>query len=129
MKKIFYISILFIISMVPAAISESYDAIAQAIREGNYKQLSSYFNKSVELNILSHEENYTKIEAEAVLKDFFMKNPPKSFTLLHQGNSKEGAIYAIGSLVTTQGANLRTYFFVKQISGRTVIQELRFEKE
>ena len=43
--------------------------------------------------------------------------------------ASEGAKYAIGTLVTTQGAQFRTYFFVKQNSSGEFIQELRFEKQ
>jgi opacity protein-like surface antigen len=129
MKNKFFVAVLVCLSMAFSAAADVYDDIATAIRAGNYKELAAYFNKNIEMNILSHEGNYTKNEAENILKDFFMKNPPKSFVILHQGNSKEGARYAIGSLVTTQGTNYRTYFFVKQGVGKSFIQELRFEKE
>lgn len=72
---------------------------------------------------------YSKAQAEMVLKDFFSKNSPKSFTIIHRGVSKEGARYAIGTLTTTQGQNIRTYFFFKESGGMAYIQELRFEKE
>ena len=106
-----------------------HEDIAAAIRSGNYKQVAAYFNNNVDMTILSKEEVYSKAQAEIILKDFFVKDPPKSFVILHQGNSKEGAKYSIGTLVTTQGTTYRTYFFVKQNSGKFYIQELRFEKE
>jgi len=81
------------------------------------------------LTIFNQEEVYSKAQAEMVLKDFFSKNAPKSFTIIHKGVSKEGARYAIGTLTTTQGQNIRTYFFVKESGGNSSIQELRFEKE
>ena len=61
--------------------------------------------------------------------DFFLKNQPRSFTIIHKGESKEGARYAIGSLVTNSGQVYRTYFYMKQQGNTAIIQELRFMKE
>ncbi|MBK9320722.1 MAG: DUF4783 domain-containing protein [Bacteroidetes bacterium] len=49
--------------------------------------------------------------------------------MIHKGESKEGARYAIGSLITNQGVSYRTYFYIKQQGGNAIIQELRFMKE
>jgi hypothetical protein len=106
-----------------------YDDISLLIRTGNAKELAGYFNTNVDLTIINQEDVYSKAQAEQILKDFFSKNVPKTFTILHKGSSKEGTIYAIGNLVTATGAAFRTSFFVKQISGKFYIQEMRFEKE
>ncbi len=105
------------------------DDIANALRSGDARSVSKFFGTSVDLTILSQEEVYSKVQAEQVLKDFFTKNQPRSFTIIHKGESKEGARYAIGSMITTQGVNYRTYFFIKQQGGTAIIQELRFMKE
>jgi hypothetical protein len=105
------------------------DDIANALRSGDAKSVSRYFGNTIDLTILSQEEVYSKTQAEQVLKDFFQKNPPRSFTLLHKGESKEGAKYAIGTMTSAQGQVFRTYFFIKVKSGQPVIQELRFMKE
>lgn len=106
-----------------------YENIGNAIRSGNAEEISRYFNTNVDLTIGNQEEVYSKVQAEQILKDFFVKNTPRSFTLIHQGLSKEGAKYAIGNLTTQQGNNFRIYFFIKQSSRNEYIQELRFEKE
>ncbi len=129
MRKSAILIVFFFISTSLSVFADIYDDIASAIRTGNYKQMAMYFNTNVDMTILSHEDVYSKSQAEIILKDFFIKNPPKSFVILHQGNSKEGAKYSIGTLVTTQGSSFRTYFFVKQTAGKSFIQELRFEKE
>ncbi len=129
MKKNILLTILVSIFFSVSVFADIYEDIASAIRTGNYKQIASYFNNNVDMTILSKEDVYSKTQAEIILKDFFIKNPPKSFVILHQGNSKEGAKYSIGSLMTTQGTSYRTYFFVKQNAGKFYIQELRFEKE
>jgi len=105
------------------------DDIANALRSGDAKSVSKYFGNSVDLTIITQEEVYSKVQAEQVLRDFFSKNQPRSFTIIHKGESKEGARYAIGSLITTQGVSYRTYFYIKQQGGNAIIQELRFMKE
>ncbi|HOZ82791.1 MAG: DUF4783 domain-containing protein [Bacteroidia bacterium] len=121
------LSVMLIVTVVKAA--DVFDDIGTAIRSGDARQIARFFNNNVDLTIFNQEEVYSKAQAEMVLKDFFSKNAPKSFTIIHKGVSKEGARYAIGTLTTTQGQNIRTYFFVKESGGNSSIQELRFEKE
>ena len=104
-----------------------YEDIGAVIRSGNAKEIASYFNANVELTIKTQTSVYSKAQAELILKYFFEKNVPKSFTILHKGSSNEGTRYAIGNLTTSSNA-FRTTFFVKQISGKYYIQELRFEE-
>jgi hypothetical protein len=104
------------------------DDITQAIREGSARKIATFINANIEIN-LQTKGKCNRAEAEAILKDFFSRNQPKSFVIIHQGTSKEGARYAIGTLVSEQGTSFRTYFFVKQNSGKSALQELRFEKE
>jgi hypothetical protein len=109
--------------------ADIFDDLANIIKSGDARQISRYFGNNVDLTILSVEEVYSKAQAEQVLKDFFAKNPAKSFTIIHKGLSKEGSKYAIGSYVSAQGITYRTYLFVKNVAGNEVVQELRFEKD
>ncbi|HNR49531.1 MAG TPA: DUF4783 domain-containing protein [Bacteroidia bacterium] len=121
------LSLMMVFAVAKAA--DVFDDIGSAIRTGDARQIARYFNNNVDLTVFNQEEVYSKAQAEMVLKDFFSKNSPKSFTIIHRGVSKEGARYAIGTLTTTQGQNIRTYFFFKESGGMAYIQELRFEKE
>lgn len=109
--------------------ADVFDEISAALKTGDSKSLSKFFSNTVDLTIVNQEEVYSKVQAEQILRDFFNKNTPKSFSIIHQGLSKEGARYAIGSLVTSQGITYRTYFFVKQQGNTFFIQELRFMRE
>ena len=124
--KIFIISLLLATSAF--AIQQLFDEIAGSIRTGNAGDVARYMNTNVDLTILNQEGVYSKAQAEVVLRDFFAKNQPKSFTIIHQGASKEGAKYAIGNMTTASGAGFRVYIFLKQASGSLLIHELRFEK-
>ena len=128
MKKYF---LYFLLVFIPAVAfsGDVYEDVSDAIRSGKALQVSNFFSANVDLTILAQENIYTKAQAEVVLKDFFSKNAPKNFTILHQGTSKEGSMYAIGNYETAAGTTYRTYFFIKVVSGKNFIQELRFEKE
>lgn len=103
------------------------DAIFIAIETGKVEQLSTYMNESVELIILDQEGIYSKKQANLILKDFYSKNTPKKFTLLHQGGS-EKAKYAIGKL-ETQSTKYRIHFLVKITDGKSLIHQLRIQIE
>jgi len=106
-----------------------FEHVASVIRSGNAGQISNYFGNNVDLTIQNTEEVYSKAQAEQILKDFFTKNPPRSFSIIHQGLSKENSKYAIGKYVTTGGNSYRTYIYIKSVRGADEIQELRFEQE
>ena len=130
MKKAYKIVLILLLTAGSSwAYLDIYSDISDAIRSGDARAVTRYFNSTVDLTILNQEEVYSKAQAEQVLRDFFSKNSPRSFTLIHKGVSKEGAKYAIGTMETTQGAQFRTYFFVKQSPAGEFIQELRFEKQ
>ncbi len=129
MKKIITLILISLSSILVAGNLDIYNDISNAIRSGDAKAVAIYFNNSVDLTINNEEEVYSKAHAEQVLRDFFQKNTPKSFSLIHKGVSKEGAKYAIGNMVTAEGSQYRTYFFVKQVGSKELIQEIRFEKQ
>ena len=104
------------------------DDIAALFRTGNSKDISKYFEANVDMKILDQEDVYSKAQAELILKDFFAKHTPKSFSLVHNGLSKNGAKFAIGSLVTSAGT-YKTYYLLKKTGEQFTIQQLRIETE
>jgi hypothetical protein len=108
--------------------ADIFEDISTAVKAGNAKAIGRYINNSVDLSILNQEEIYSKDHAEQLLQDFFQKNPPGSFTIIHQG-SKEGSKFAIGKMVSKAGVSFRFYIFIRQSSSGESIQELRIEKE
>ena len=100
--------------------------VADAIRKGNANEVSKYFGANVDMKILDKEDVYSKAQAELILKDFFSKNAPKTFTVEHNGVSKGGAKYTIGKLVTSAGT-FKTYFLLKKEGDKFIIQQFRIE--
>ncbi len=129
MKKLILFLIFATLSLFSAAfILDPYEDIANAIRSGDAKSVSRYFSSSVDLTLIGQEDVYSKAQAEQILKDFFNKNTPRSFSIIHRGESKDGSKYAIGNLTTSSG-NYRVYYYFKVAAGNVNIQELRFMKE
>lgn len=103
------------------------DEIILSLKSGNAKVLATYFNQNVELVIPENDNVYSKAQAEQIVTNFFVRNQPERFSIIHQGG-KEGAQYVIGNLVTKQGT-FRVYFLLKKTTGKDIIHQLRIEKQ
>ena len=104
------------------------NSISQAISNGDANALASHFDATVELAILDDEDMYSKAEAKGKVNAFFAKARPKSYSQVHKGSSKgQDSQYCIGNLTTTSG-NYRVYIYLKVKGAKTVIQEMRFDK-
>jgi hypothetical protein len=114
-------------SMIQSRSADIPDAIINAIRTGNSETLAGYFNTSIEVAVQDKEDIYTKQQAALIIKDFFNRNIPSSFSVLHKGG-KEGSQYAIGNLVTS-GGSYRVTILVKLKDSKLLIHQLRFEKD
>lgn len=112
---------------VPQVFSQIPEEIVLSIQNGNDEMLANYFNQNVELVVQSHDDVYSKSQAKQIVAEFFKVNKPKQFNILHQGG-KEGARYAIGSLVTSTGT-FRVYFLLKNKDNNSYIHQLRIEKQ
>ncbi len=105
------------------------DAIIQAIRNGDTKELSAYLNNTVDISIFDDEKTYSKSQAIKVLNDFFAKNPPSNFTEIHKGTSRgQDSHYCIGNL-DTKNNSYRVYIYLKKHGNRYLIEELSFDEE
>lgn len=109
--------------------ADVYTDIADAIREGDAKEVAKFFDNNVNLTILGQEDIYSKAQAEQLLNSFFNKNTPRTFTLVHQGGPESAGKFVIGNLVTTDAKKYRVTIHVKKMAGEEVIQELRIETE
>ncbi len=100
--------------------------VSIALQTGNAQELSKYFTKTVELEIMGEENFYSAPQAEIMLKNFFEKSKPTAFKINHQG-VKDVSSFAIGTL-TIKSGNLRVSFFMKTENNQTLIHQLRIEQ-
>ena len=103
------------------------DDIITSIKTGNSAKLSSFFNENVELVVLENENVLSKSHAQQIVNEFFKKNTPQKFSIIHQGG-KGDSNYAIGNLETING-KFRVYFLIKTINQVSFIHQLRIEKQ
>ncbi len=130
MKKLHFISVLISLTVFlgfsnVTLAGDLPDGIVNALKTGNAKELSKFFNSNIDLTVIEKQDIYSKPQAEIILKEFFSKNPPSNFTVLHQGG-KEGAKYIIGNLTTSNGT-FRVSLLLKNQDNTQVIQQLRIE--
>lgn len=130
MKVIKRISLIIAIVLIPGIMVagpwQLNNEILLAMKSGNSKILAKYFEANIELKIIDDENIYSKTQAELILKDFFTKNKPSDFKILHDGG--EGIKYAIGNLNTDNG-NYRVTIMYKIVADKPVIKTIRIEEE
>ncbi len=102
--------------------------IASGIKTANAKELGVHFNQTLDLSTPDAEGTYSKAQAEMIVKNFFVKYPPTSYTQNHQGKSNDGSQYAIG-VYKSGKFSFRTYYLLKTIGGKPLIHQLKFESE
>lgn len=102
--------------------------VINGVKAGNAKEICKNFDDNVDLKVGNKEEMYSRAQAELILKEFFSKHQPKNFTLAHKNNARAGSEYTIGSLETSDG-KFRVYFLIKNIKGKSLVQQFRIETE
>ncbi len=104
------------------------DNVKETIKTGSAKELSKYLNQTVDVTIEGKLENYSKAQAEFVLRDFFKAHPPSEFNVIHQGSSKGGQPFAIGQYKSGSDT-YRVWMKIKTAEKAQLIQEISFVKE
>ncbi len=79
--------------------------IVEALENGDAKNMSKYFNSSIELIFSQSQGVYAKSQAEQILKNFFDNNGPVfKYKHIHHTSSKDNTQYNyIGQLYTSKG--------------------------
>ena len=117
------------LSLTTVRALDIYEDFGNAIRSGDAKQVAVYFGNTIDLTLLNQEDIYSKAQAEQILRDFFSKNSPKSFSIVHKGSSQEGTLYGIGTLTSSNAKTYRVSFYMKSVNGKSSLLELRIESE
>jgi len=66
-------------------------------KAGSSKEIARYFDQTVLLNINGTNGDYSKSQAEYILRDFFLKYPPLDFSVVHQAGSPGPTVFYVGS--------------------------------
>jgi hypothetical protein len=126
MKAIFtFLLVASMVVLTSFAQHKSIEEVIGALRSGNATELSKYFDDNVEVTLPVKSDNYSKAQAQMILKDFFANNDVRGFELKHKGDSP-GGHYCIGTLQTKSG-NFRAHVFMKTKGNKDLVKELRFQ--
>jgi hypothetical protein len=101
------------------------DEIVVAIRSGNAAQLSRYFDNRVDISLPDKTDNYSRTQAEMVMRDFFSSTGVRNFEIKYKGESNDSK-YCLGTLQTKNG-DFQTKLLVKQKDNKQVLQEIVFQ--
>lgn len=102
------------------------DDVLVALKSGNASKLSKYFDNRVDISLPDKGDNYSRTQAEMIMREFFSNNSVRSFSLRYKSQNTE-TNYCIGTL-QTKGGNYRTTLFMKQKGDKQYLQDLRFQK-
>lgn len=108
------------------------DQVSEKIRlaflNGSAKDLASYFDKNLDLNLDGYKNDYSQVQAAYILKDFFEENPPKSFEYNRQESFKEGFTYLIGKYKSLDD-QFKVFIIIQGIKGNHMISSLAIIKQ
>lgn len=102
------------------------NAIMAALRSGDAVDLARYFDSRIDISLPGKSDNYSKKQAEMIMRDFFSLNAIRSFELKHTGENKDGSQFCTGILYTRNG-NYRVILFMKPKGKKLFLQQLSFQ--
>lgn len=80
--------------------TSAFNQVLASFRTGSSKELAKHFEAAISLNLNGQNGNYSKTQAEFILKEFFRKNPPKEFSILHKGGNGATSLYYVGTYLS-----------------------------
>jgi hypothetical protein len=107
---------------------EPFDPIVKAIQGSDSRGLAAYFNPTVELLLPDNENTYSSSQGEMIMKDFFRKYPPDSFTVIQKGTIDPASSFAIGNYATGS-RQFQVCINLHKESNRFLIQKIKFEEK
>jgi len=111
-----------------AAQSNFATSVADLLKAGNAPELAKKCADNLTLIIDPDEidDTFSNTQAEQIIKNFFAKNKPSNFSVIHKGTSKTKMEYIIGKLTTT-GGTYRVSYYIAKSGDKPFVKELRIE--
>ena len=125
MKKIVTILALVFISVLPCMANDARMVVEEGFAKGNAQKVSEAMSDRIFLVVQPIRRPLAKEEATKELANFFLKNKPKSFSILHD-NSQDNVIYMICKLETDKTA-YRVHVLIDVLEDEERISQIRIE--
>lgn len=106
------------------------EEIEKSFRAGSARDLSRFFNQMIELSLDGKRANYSKAQAEFIMRDFFKNYPPDSegIEVVHQGSYQGALVYSI-MRYQSQGKPFRVFIKLKEYQKRLLIDSITLSQE
>jgi len=100
------------------------------IKDGDVASLAEYFQTTIDVGLPEKDQDYSKTQAEMVLKDFFKNNPCTEFKLESSGESENQTFHIIGTYQSNQ-EKYQVLILMKKHSEseKMLIYKIKFEKK
>jgi hypothetical protein len=121
------------VNEVQAQTSQSMPDVIENIRisvkMANSKELTTFMSDMVEIQLPDQDRNnYSKTQAEFVMRDFMKKYPPTNFTYIHKVLDKDDFKFTIGEYTYAGGA-MRVTMVLKPVNGKFLIDSIIIERK
>jgi len=125
------VAIVFVTTDIKGQSSPSAGDIIEYIRisfkTANSKDLTGYMNEMVEIQLPDQDRNnYSKTQAEYVMRDFMKKYNPIDFKYIHKVLEKDDFKFTIGEYSYTGGI-MRVTMVIKPLNGKYLIDSIVIE--
>lgn len=79
---------------------DTFDEIESYLKDADSRNLAALFAPRLEMEILNQDNDYSKAQAEIILRDFLLKNKAISVKTLHKLNSNPNYRFAVFSYLS-----------------------------
>ncbi|MFV0505626.1 MAG: DUF4783 domain-containing protein [Bacteroidales bacterium] len=100
----------------------------KGLAEGKVEHIYAFLNENVELTVLDYDDVCSNNQAKQVLENFFKKNKPTEYKVIHIGGEVP-KFYVVGTMQVVGNQDYRVYFLMKEIESIPRIYQLRIEKQ
>lgn len=109
------------------SVPEIIENIRISIKASNSKELINFMGNMVEIQLPDQDRNnYSKTQAEFVMRDFMKKYPSTNFTYVHKVLDKEDFKFTIGEY-TSATSSMRVTMVLKPVNGKFLIDSIIVE--
>ena len=100
-----------------------------ALKKGDAKLFTSFFNNPIDINLPYNDDSYSKTQAQVIVQKFLLQYKIDTFEVKQTGNSTDGSVFVIGLYKAKNGQVFRVYLLIKKQSSSAFIHLLEFEEE
>jgi hypothetical protein len=100
-----------------------------ALKQGDAKLFTSFFNNPIDINLPYNDDSYSKTQAQVIVQKFLLQYKIDTFEVKQTGNSTDGSVFVIGLYKAKNGQVFRVYLLIKKQSSSAFIHLLEFEEE